>query len=95
MPRKRLGFRRIVSRDSKRYWYWLREDGRVFRGHSGESGHFCLPKKRGRKREELEDVDIAGSPKELSGSYIDFLREYENSPRRYQTVRSLLKEMFG
>lgn len=60
----------------------------VFRGV-----YFTLP--QGTAEENLDLVDIAKAPSVsgITGDYIDFLLEGERD--RFQTIRSLLTEVFG
>ena len=55
------------------------------------NGHFSLPRGCAPDNPKLEHVALAGTPEELTGHYIDFL--IEDSPERFQTVRSLLDEV--
>ncbi len=72
-----------------------------FLGHSTKAGKtmvfrglfFVLPIKAAPENADLKEVTTAESPDGLTGDYVDFL--IEDSLTRYQTVRSLLFEVFG
>lgn len=84
----------IKARETKRRIYEVEhneETGeiRVWRNHT-----FNLPKGISPDNPELEDVAMAATPEELSGEWVDFLHPYGDTPERYQTTRSLYREVF-
>lgn len=79
------------GRTDKRKWeYYLRGDGAVFRDRT-----FSLPTVEGTGSKNKIDNTTAGSLDQLTGACVDFLLEYADTNKRYQTVRSLLYEVFG
>ncbi len=84
---------------------WLRSPKKgepmYFLGHNSKTGStlafrgsfFVLPIGIAPENADLEKVTTAASPDGLTGDYIDFI--IEDSPIRYQTVRSLIFEVFG
>ncbi len=84
---------------------WLRAPRKgepmYFLGHNSKTGKtlvfrgsfFVLPTGIAPENADLEKVTTAGSLDGLTGDYVDFL--LEDSPIRYQTIRSLLSEVFG
>ena len=76
----------------RQVYYLLRHDPKTDEVLVFRYGYFSLPHHTAPENSELEHVALAGTPEELTGDYIDFL--LEGSPERFQTIRSLLAEVF-